>query len=447
MKKASIVAVMLALLVGGCTDEEASLQNEPSPQNPQNEPSPQATNSASTLVLIPITRGGAGLQDIPYFSAGVMQVDKRLEELAAQPNAYTPDDYRAGITRAGDSFIAGSRFKETIAGNIRIGSSIAQVTEALGEPSIDSGDVSFYKTDRFYLGISGEQVVEEAIIAATPAGGYKENLLAEILKDLIAGQDMDLKDLLSQATGPSWASFFDAVRPIGLESDGWIAESPLGITISETDNRYIEVHNNFRGALYRAAYDTRNSAGTEHSDANDLSHESSRAAPVKRHFIQFREFDSVAGQLEEVVSNYRMVDAEFSKAAQYAPGGKQASMDLFSQELQESFLIIRTLDSSVPDYRIRRPISEYVWLTDDYILYTTNFPEQKPMVLDARPDRKNKEDIDVLQAAGLSSTDDGIYIDRVERGQIHLKLAGSNKPFAISFQEDGNGGLQFTKVD
>lgn len=490
MKKGFITAFMLVILLGGCADQEMSEQNKPLPQatktaetllpstgnaaespaaaspvaastpaaelqgsttasswpasapgsntspapadasaqaSPSSPPahSSAAVASPTTVGLsaaasahaVPVTRAEAGLRSIPYLAADALGLDKRLGELAAQPDSYTDDDFRAGVIRDGDAFIAGATYKGAIAGSVRIGSSLAQATEALGQPSWQRDEMLFYKTGRFYLGIRGVKTVEEAVIAATPAVSYQPSLLAEVLNDLHAKPDEGLDSLLNQSSEPQWAFAFNDVSFIN--GGGWMARSQAGLVLIEFDTRYMEVYNNYDGELYRPA------EGSAYT-------------------VKFEDSDSVAERLEDVLSGYREVNEEFATNAKYAPGGTRASIyEWFYSMLQ--YFTVRTTDGSKPDYRIPRMVFDYTWLTDDYILYTT-FADQNPMVLDVRPGQQDNDDVNVLQAAGIDGANIGYDIDRVEKGKIRLKSA-DNDVLTISFQEDGNGGLRFTRMD
>lgn len=419
---------MLLVLASGCakaggtaagTTPPASLPPSPAGSSGPAAASPLAQPAASVgRDAQEITREEAGLSHIPYLDSGSFALDNRLLALIQDADAYTDQDYQAGIARDERSFLLGPEYKGSIAGTIGIGTALEEVTGAWGEPSLKKEDVLFYKTEQFYLGIKGEAVVEEAALAGTPASQYAPDILGQISLTLNSDPQVDL--FSQMALEPEWQAAFEA--PSHINGGGWYAESSAGISITDFhDDRIIKVHNNFAGELIKAG----------ESDA---------------YAIQYEDTDAVADSLYASMSNHRRVNELFQQEGKLSPGGKFFSIyEWFYSMLQ--YFTIRTVDGTMPDYQVHRQISDYAWLTDDYILYT-DVVEQRPMVLSLKRDSEQL-DLDVLKEAGAAAEAVSFHIVEVQEGQIKLQPQGNGgnpDMLELKFYEDGDRKLRFEQV-
>lgn len=367
-----------------------------------------------------ISRQESGLDEIAYLDSDFFTLDERILPLLRDPGPYSDGDYQAGIVLNGEGhLLLTGKFKGVVAGGVRIGTAMSQAVKLLGEPSIRKEDMLFYKTGAFYLGIKGAETVEEAIVGKTPPLNYPNDILEQIRHML---NDSSESDLLTQLDRhPDIKAFFDNVSHIN--GGGWYARAGTGISVTDFDQSYITVSNNFAGELVR------NQSGDE------------------RYSVQYENTDSVADALSGSLGQYDDVNELFRKEGKPSPSGRLLSIYEWVYSMRQYFTI-RTADGSTPDYEIHVPATDDAWLTDDCLLYMDAFEEVPKLILLGK---KEHQVLELPGELGLSEKEGPFSLADVKDHVITLKKSEGRSAqetvIKLRYTENGDKSLHFERVE
>jgi hypothetical protein len=434
-----ILVLALSFLLGGCKEEATESTGSapagsgtPVTASTTGTPAPAQASGAVIPVLSgtaaegdkqpvpkktrtePISREEAGLRQVPYCTLGAYKLDKRVETLLNAPEEYVNGDYQAGIVMDDSIVILGNKYTGSIAGDIRIGSSIEQVTVSLGEPSFREHGIRFYKTEQFYLGLTGESSIEWAVLGKTPDHSFPADILDQVYSELngspgSAGGTSDIR--------PEWGEFFEGMGHI--HGGGWYWKSAAGVEVRDFDKeQLIKVYNDFAGGLYR----------------NEQNGE--------RFKYEYIDSDSYAEELYYQLTDYQYRNEQFAKKGVLSPSGKLTSIYEWVYSMLQYFTI-RTVDGSAPDYEMHYSAERYAWLTDQYMVYI-DFYDRSPVIIPVQ--KEQAEGYSLLEAIGYDQ-DFEVSALEVKDGVITLKQTDrqgkETAALSIQYQEDAAHNLQF----
>lgn len=362
--------------------------------------------------IIAINRKQAGLSTVVPLNFTKININKRLKELLADPKSYKNSDYKNGIVM-GQKVLVSERYKGSIIDDIKIGTGIDYVKKVLGEPNVaaDEGFV-FYKTKEFYIGFKGNSKVEYAILANRSIPNNKD-ILELIIKELDAKND--LVGMIENNN--QMADFFDENGHIN--GGGWYANSYSGMEVVQFNGNTITIYNNFEGDLFRA---------------NNLEYD-----------IKFIDSDYQVNNAISCIQGYIADNDEFAKSGVLSPSGKLKCTYFWGYSMCYYFKI-RTLDNSTPDFRVPVPVSDFKWLTDDYILYLNTWTSAPYIVKVSDNMDVPLEDVNIMHRLGVFGKDDYFQdfsfqfsIKSINGNTINLYDSESNKEYHVVYSIGKNG--------
>lgn len=295
-----------------------------------------ASDNATSLIRI--SREEAGLDTIQQLNFDRFTLHERIQELL-DGKPYTHEDMKKGIV---EPCLVTERFQAPILEDISIGTGIDQVIETLGVPTIQNDDMVFYKTHRYYVCFIGDEKVEAVNFAPIPEL-QNEDILNSVLTALCI-DNIYLLEYLNMSQEAS--DFFGSVGHI--HGGGNYAISTNGIEV-ETFSGTIEIFNNFEGFLYRID-------GESEADLE----------------ICYTNADSIMDDLRFDYWSYTSGNRQFAENGKTSPSGKYSAIYEWITS-DHHYFTIRTNDHSAPDYIIGAEASDFEWINDDYIVYTTMF--------------------------------------------------------------------------
>lgn len=297
----------------------------------------EPTEPQASMDLIRITREEAGLDTIPGMDFSGFSLNERIHELLIEKRAYSDNDMKAGIIAP---FLITERFREPVIGNISIGTSMNDAEALLGTPSYRQENIIIYKTDDYYIAISGNESVELVNFAQRPQA-YDIDILNQILTGCCL-EDIYLTDLLDRNS--KIADFFE--RTGFINGGGHYALSDSGVRV-DTLSVNIKIYNNFEGHLYKTDKDT-------------------------EYKIEYINTDSVMEDMMWDFNEYSLTNKDFIERGKISPSGKYMAKYDYVYSMSHYFTI-RTMDYSKPDFMINALALEFEWINDDYIIYTGTF--------------------------------------------------------------------------
>lgn len=403
-------------------DKETDNPSEKPLESPDASPEPEATGGESPSSIQPgiksFTMDEAGLNPIPVNDFSNLSIDPRILKLVDDPSAFELEDYTRGLTPYRSILIVDSWFKDSIIGNIKIGSSMQAIKQTLGKPSYEEGDECVYKTRDYYVVFSGE-TLQFAAFYKTPVKNYDVGILLHIIEELNGDSYSSLQESLDKLDPDR--TFFDEQGFIN--GGGYYAYSHYGIRITQFDENTVEVFNNFEGRLY----------GQE-----------SLTALYSQSFV---DLDSAYIKVNETFGRYKEITSLLDTDSVLSPNGKLKAAYEWLYSMDQHF-IIRTLDHSQQDRYIYVPIqNDYYWLNDSYLLYTS-FADGFPYAVDINV--TDGERFNVLELSGalpVGTSNDSILdfnIVKVEKGVITVKDDETNQQYAVKYAVDGSGKITFS---
>lgn len=355
-----------------------------------------------------LTLGQAKLHPAASVDLSSHSIDARISELLAKPTAYSDGDYAAGLVQDEQQIIVSERRKAAFIGTLRIGDSMDAALQLLGKPSFRNGDISFYKTSSYYLGIQGTKTIERAVFCKTPSLADKD-LLLKLLR--LLGSNPNLAGVLDK--NPSLQKSFETSGHI--HGGGWYAWANAGLEAVDFDTREITVYNNYAGNLYQTA-------------------------STQSYKVLFVDEDRTGNRMKQSLTEYTALNNRFPKEGKLSPSGKYSALyDWIYSELQ--YFTIRTSDHSRADRIINASVSHYEWLTDQYILYTQAFFSGVYI----QPVGSKGDPVDVLSAVGIKPGDDMEESEIVSVGKSSFQIKYLGKNITIGYQIDAKGKIKLSK--
>lgn len=392
-------------------------ESGPESTQPPDETDEPSLNDDFSGKIVKHEMSEVGLEPIPISSLNGVTLNPRIAQFVARPSYHELADYTDGIDYLNDKMIIAPRFSESIIGNVKIGTSLKDVTKALGTPSFQENDILVYRTDVFYIAFMGETKVEYAAIKASPRKEYNEDILYDLLAELNSDSFTSLMESIEKVD-PN-GDFFDDSGFIN--GGGYYANSIYGINVTDFDDRIIDVFNNFQGNLYAL-------------ESPDITFGQS-----------FMNLDAVVLKLRDALYGYEYTDSIFEKEGVLSPDGKLKAVYEWVYSMDQHF-IVRALDFSIQDRYIYVPTTEdFYWLNNHVLLYV-DFYTTVPMAIDVNmsmPEGKS-----ILEMAGLltqEEIDDGVNftIVRVEKNVITVKDTVENKTYSIKYEIGADGVMKF----
>lgn len=175
-------------------------------------------------------------------------LNEKLMNLIAGSN-YSDTYNKIGIEKDLDFpniYIVTDRFSESILGNIKIGSPMQNINEALGKPDYVNNQLYIYKIYGNYIGFYGTDNLQLAVVTAGDKVDYDYSILDNIIKDLAQYNSRhNYNDPISEIYS-KYKNFFNNTGHI--EGGGTYAVSNHGINLSKFDGIItLEVYKNFNG--------------------------------------------------------------------------------------------------------------------------------------------------------------------------------------------------------
>ena len=341
-------------------------------------------------------RNEAGLITLSISDLNGIKLNAKVEALLSNRESYTDKDFNDGLilTSGTGAVLVTERYKEPVLGDIKIGEAIVQVKQLLGNPSYEVKDSFFYKTGDYYIGFKGQDSVQQMIAVNVPAK-YDSQVLKKILEGLNEGNNEGLNAFLQKESGIS--GFFEEQGYIN--GGGYYANSNNGIEVVEfADDNSITVYNNFEGVLYSYSGENKGSFPLEYINK-----------------------DQFAERLIADFNQYLNTNERFEKEGALSPSGKYQFIYDWLYSMSQYFTI-RTVDLTKPDYVLNANASEYLWLSDDYILYIHGWASI-PYII--RVSENSDTNINVLYHLGLLKEED--YGEAIGKYQFVIKdVTGKN---------------------
>lgn len=365
-------------------------------------------------------RNEAGLVTLSISDLSGIKLNSKVEALLSNRESYTNKDFQDGLilTSGTGAVLVTERYKEPVLGDIKIGEAIVRVKQLLGNSSYEVEDSFFYKTDDYYIGFKGQDSVRQMIAVNVPAK-YDSQVLKKILEGLNEGDNEGLNAFLQKESRIS--DFFE--KQGYINGGGYYANSYNGIEVVEfADDNSITVYNNFEGVLY--SYPGENKGSFP---------------------LEFINKDQFAEYLITDFNQYLNTNERFEKEGALSPSGKYQFIYDWIYSMSQYFTI-RTVDLTKPDYVLNANASEYVWLSDDYILYIHGWASI-PYII--RISENSDTNINVLYHLGLLKEEDygeaiGKYqyvIEEVTSKSITLFDNLNNKTLSIEFEFDSQNQI------
>lgn len=371
------------------------------------------------LPLKTLTYAQAGLHPVPYADWSKHAVNAHIARLVSGQDAYRDADWAAGLEQANgydsQSITVSGRFKGEIVDHLRIGSQLSEVTKVLGSPSYVKGTDRFYKTKSFYVGFRGTSKIEEAFVVRTP----KQNPRSTLMKDLLYGLNKYNDVWNAVDSSKTLQAFFDTDHGF-IHGGGAYASAEAGIWVEAFDNdSYIEVYNNYEGALY---------VPTGPSEFS----------------VQFTDEDVVINHARDALDGYANLNERFAKEALVSPGGTYRLLyDWITSDSQ--YFTLRTSDNSRQDRTVGGQYGDYIWLTDHQFIAAYAFETGVDLFDAAATDPGDGRASILAQIQGLPKIAKDSY-DELQLAPINassFKLTIEDRSYVVTYSAGSGGKLAF----
>jgi hypothetical protein len=247
--------------------------------------------------------------------------------LAALANggAYTDGDFQSGIVyedlpdlNAEHSYIVSGRYRQTIAGGIKIGTEKEKLKTLLGKPVAAEGDLALYAFGDIDVGFYGKNKIELAVVRKVTPARLQKSRLKSIVQALSGGKD--LKTVA--AKNPGVFDYLDS-RPY---LRGTLAHSNGGVEIYallQTGTTQVNVYSNYKGDR------------TLKSGSQDVT-------------VSFIKSNNLAEDMLAKISMYRQIESDFKKSGRLSPDRSKTILNCFRDGVCY-YLLLRRNDGKKPD--------------------------------------------------------------------------------------------------
>lgn len=371
--------------------------------------------------MIEVKRDESKLNAIALSDIDQYSLNKRLLGLIDGSNPHGIEDYTNGIVAMEHSFMLNNRYKDDIIEGIKLGDSFKDIISKMGSPGWDTGDKMFYRSENYSILFQGEYKAESVILFKEANAEYDKDILKKIIMALNDNKYNSLEESIKEIDSEE-AFFTDKAN---ISGGGYYALSQLGIIIVDSNERYIEVYNNFDGILY------------DYKSEN------------QRYELRFIDKNLTIETIMSDLVRYWEIEELFAAEGVLSPNKKLSAVFERSNGTDQHF-IIRTLDHTMQDRYIYSNISdEYYWLGNNHILYIDSY-NSIPYAFDidfSRPGAINiLYEAGILKDRDLDSGEHKYKITEISENTIFILDNDSSKTYKVEFSEDKNGEIVFKEV-
>jgi len=361
-----------------------------------------------------ISRKNAGLDSIAPLDFQNIQLNSRLKELLSG-DKYLDSDFTKGIVK-NNILITADRFKEiilTVEGEpLQIGDSLSKLIKVLGSPNIPVSEYDpfyCYKTDSFYIGFVGTDVIEAVVLYAPDPS-----------------ENINMKDLIdSLAAFPCLTDEnHDWYEINHINGGGYLVEmNSIGISITEFDQKYVEVYNNFEDELYQFK-------------------------GIGNYEIRYINQDALCNYMYSQFAQYQELEDNFKTDATISPNGTYSLITYWRYSMDNG-LIIRTNDFSKPDMGgLGSGDLHYQWLNDNHIFYGGRYGNPNLYIRNV----ENEYEIEVLEQFKLQEEPDILKYNFdnpviTSNSITFYHETEKNKEFTVNFKMNDNGNIELTSCN
>lgn len=263
----------------------------------------------------------------------------------ANGDSYNDKDYQNGIVyedlpdlNAENSYIVTGRYRQNIAGDVKMGTAKDQLKTLLGKPVDDENGVALYAFGDINIGFYGKKTVELAVVRKVIPAKFRKTQLSAIVQSLAGGKN--LKTVA--AKNPSVFDYVDS-RPY---LRGNFAHSNGGVEIYETlqtGTTQIRVFSNYKG---------------------DRKLKSKNPNVI----VAFVSGNNLAQDMYEKIWMYKQTESDFKKSGKLSPDKSKTILNCF-RDGSCYYLLLRQNDGKTPDRVLNNIYSmQLAWIDSKFLL-------------------------------------------------------------------------------